>query len=69
MKLVKIDMQSGQGHYLINVDNIWYISYSKTMRITDVPCEAHAEVYFSDGRPVMILNEEQYNQLIEKHKE
>jgi hypothetical protein len=55
------------GYYDINLANVSYIAYHKSNEgviAQGANSQAYAEVFFSDGRASIILNDEQYAILI-----
>ena len=65
MKLIRVDYQEPHaGYMLINVEKIIYIVWSDANKKLNK--EAYANVYFTEGRPSVTLNEQQYIQLIRR---
>lgn len=61
MVLVKVDNEENNGHIIVNIENIIYIAYFKQSS-NRLP---YAQVYFSEGRASIVLNKNQYSQLME----
>jgi hypothetical protein len=61
---------TNRGHYVFNLDRIMYISYFNDTRHDRregevVEGEAYAEVYFEAQLSSVILNKQEYNQLVQ----
>jgi hypothetical protein len=68
LKIKYGEIGKASGHYLINLNQIRYIMYhdvNEGVRGQGAESKAYAEVYFTNGRPDMMLDEEGYKALVQ----